>query len=93
MSSETVTLPVTLHNLHGLHARPAAKLVELCNNFGSEVMLEKDGNKINGKNILDVMVLAADQDTEIFIHITGHDADDAAQAIKGLIDRNFDLPE
>ena len=56
---------VTISNKLGLHARAAAKLVSMASGFGAEVTLEKQGQKVNGKSIMGVMMLAASRGTVI----------------------------
>ncbi len=79
----------TICNKLGLHARASAKLVACINNYDSEVQLEKDGVKVNGKSILGVMMLAAAKGTTITVHASGSDAEQALQAIGDLIHDRF----
>ncbi len=79
----------TICNKLGLHARASAKLVACINNYDSEVQLEKDGVKVNGKSILGVMMLAAAKGTTITVHASGSDAERALQAIGELIHDRF----
>ena len=76
-------------NRLGLHARAAAKLVRLANGFASEIHVEKDGMKVNGKSIMGVLMLAAPKDTKILIRAIGPDAEEALAAIGELIARKF----
>jgi len=76
-------------NRLGLHARAAAQLVRLANQFASEVRLVKDGVEVNGKSIMGVLMLAAPKDTRILVRACGADADAALVAIGELIDRKF----
>ncbi len=76
-------------NRLGLHARAAAQLVRLANQFASEVRLVKDGVEVNGKSIMGVLMLAAPKDTRILVRATGSDADAALVAIGELIARKF----
>ena len=76
-------------NRHGLHARAAAQLVRLANQYTSEIKLIKEGMEVNGKSIMGVLMLAAPKDTRILIRAVGDDADAALVAIGELIERKF----
>lgn len=78
-----------IRNRHGLHARAAAQLVRLANQYTSEVKLIKEGMEVNGKSIMGVLMLAAPKDTRILVRVTGDDADAALVAIGELIERKF----
>ena len=80
-------------NKLGLHARAAAKLVALAANFQSEIFIEKEGKKVNGKSIMGVMMLAASQHSVVTITITGDDEDAAMTDIEKLISSLFDEEE
>lgn len=81
---------VTIKNRAGLHTRPAAALVKLAAKFKSEFFIEKDGIEINGKSIIGVMTLAAEQGSILILRFSGPDEDEASRAIAELIDRGFD---
>ncbi len=83
------TQQITIPNKLGLHARAAAKLVKLAAQYSSEVFLEKDDNRINGKSIMGVMMLAASQGSIITLITDGEDEKDALQALSELIDDGF----
>ena len=83
------TREVTISNKLGLHARAAAKLVNIANGYSAEVTLEKQGQKINGKSIMGVMMLAASRGTEIRITVSGEGEDEALQSLVDLIDDKF----
>ena len=76
-------------NRLGLHARAAAQLVRLANGFVSDIRVEKDGMKVNGKSIMGVLMLAAPKDARIRVHASGPDAEEAITAIGDLIARKF----
>lgn len=78
-----------IRNRLGLHARAAAQLVRLANQFSSEVRVVKDGVEVNGKSIMGVLMLAAPKDTRILVRASGPDAEEALAAIGALIDRKF----
>jgi phosphocarrier protein len=76
-------------NRHGLHARAAAQLVRVANQYASEIKLVKEGMEVNGKSIMGVLMLAAPKDTRILVRVSGDDADAALVAIGDLIERKF----
>jgi phosphocarrier protein len=80
---------VRVPNRMGLHARPAAEFVKLAAKFRSEIQLAKDGLSVNGKSIMGVMMLAAEQGSELLIRAEGADAADAADALGNLIHQGF----
>jgi phosphocarrier protein HPr len=81
---------VTIKNRSGLHTRPAATLVKLAAKFKSEFIILKDGMEINGKSIIGVMTLAAEQGSILTLQFIGEDEGAAADAVAGLFDRGFD---
>jgi phosphocarrier protein HPr len=81
---------VTIKNRAGLHTRPAAAVVKLAAKFKSEFFILKDGFEINGKSIIGVMTLAAEQGSKMLLKFSGEDEEDAAAALVGLFDRGFD---
>ncbi len=80
---------VTIENELGMHARPAALFTRTASQFKSEVYICKDGQQINGKSILGVMMLAAHQGTLLLIQADGEDEMDAVAALVGLVRDKF----
>ena len=80
---------VTIVNDAGLHARPAAALVKLASKYKADFFIHMYGYKVNGKSILGVMTLAAEQGAELELELDGEDEDEAAQAIIELINDGF----
>lgn len=80
---------VTIINKLGLHARAAAKFVTLASGFNSEIELVRNGNTVNGKSIMGVMMLAASQGTELILRATGNDENAAVEKIAELIADRF----
>lgn len=80
---------VTIINRLGLHARAAGKFVNLAKTFSSQVSLSKNGEEVDGKSIMAVMLLAAPVGTEVRLTVTGSDEDEAAQALVELINDRF----
>lgn len=83
---------VTIKNRAGLHTRPAASLVKLAAKFKSDFFINKDGFEINGKSIIGVMTLAAEQGSKLLLRFSGPDEEEAAKAIVDLFERGFDEP-
>lgn len=73
-----------IKNKLGLHARAAALLVKTTNGFESEVILEKDGLRVNGKSIMGVMMLAAAKGTTLKVEVTGPDALELMDKLEAL---------
>lgn len=84
---------VTIINKLGLHARAAAKFVSCAAAFASSVRAGRDGNLVDGKSIMSVMMLAAGKGTILELQIEGRDEDAALEALKILIENRFDEPE
>ena len=81
---------LTIVNKLGIHARPAAVFVKTANRFSSEVFVEKDGEKINGKSIMGLMMLAAGPGSKLTLHVRGDDAEQAISELEALVERKFD---
>src|SRR6267143_6692112 len=80
---------ITIINRLGLHARPAAMFVRIAERYRSEIWVEKEGEQINGKSIMGLMMLAAGQGSKLLIRCEGPDADRAMQELEDLIKRRF----
>ena len=85
-----LTKELTIANKLGIHARPAAVFVKTANRFASEILVEKDGEKINGKSIMGLMMLAAGPGSRLIIHAHGADASQALAELEALVKRKFD---
>jgi phosphocarrier protein HPr len=83
------TRSVTVANVYGLHARPAAEFVKLAGKFASEILVSKDGLDVNGKSIMGVMMLAAERGSIIEITARGEDAREAVEALVALVADDF----
>lgn len=81
---------VTIRNRTGLHTRPAATLVKTAAKFVSEFIIIKDDMEINGKSIIGVMTLAAEQGSTLWLKFDGPDETEAAAAIVQLFENGFD---
>lgn len=76
-------------NKLGLHARPSAMLVTTANEYESEVFFTKEGLRVNGKSIMGVMMLAAEQGAEIIVEVDGDDEEAAMEGILKVIASGF----
>jgi phosphocarrier protein len=88
-----ISQKLTIINKLGLHARAASKLVNTAGQFESDVFIDKQGNRINAKSLMGVMMLAASKGTEILLEVDGNDEQDCLKAIVQLIDSRFDEAE
>jgi phosphocarrier protein len=86
---ETKEASVQVVNRAGLHARPAAELVKLASKFKSEIHVEKGGLQVNGKSIMGVLMLAAEQGSTLRFTASGLDSDEALAALTDLVHRGF----
>ncbi len=76
-------------NRLGLHARAAAQLVQTANRFSSDVTVEKDGNEVNGKSIMGLLMLAAPKGSLVRVMVSGEDSEEAMKVIGTLINDGF----
>ena len=81
---------VTIINRLGMHARPAMAFVDAASGFASDIRIRKGDQVVNGKSIMELMMLAATQGTRLEIAAEGPDADDAIVHLRDLIERKFD---
>ena len=88
--SSEMTKDFRVSNKLGIHARPAAMFVKTANRFSCEIFVEKDGEKVNGKSIMGLMMLAAGPGSKLTVHAQGHDASQALTELETLINRKFD---
>jgi phosphocarrier protein len=88
--AEFMTKELVVLNKSGIHARPAAMFVKTANRFGSDIFVEKDGEKINGKSIMGLMMLAAGPGSKVTLHAKGDDAAAAINELEALVNRKFD---
>ncbi len=88
--SMIMTRDFMVSNKLGIHARPAAMFVKTANRFHCEIFVEKDGEKVNGKSIMGLMMLAAGPGSKLTVHAQGQDASAALAELETLIERKFD---
>lgn len=84
---------IEIINKLGLHARAAAKFVGIASRYLSNVDVENNGQRINGKSIMGVMMLAAGKGSIITLHIEGSDSNECLQSLSSLIKQRFDEDE
>ena len=89
----TCTREVIVKLNDGLHIRPSSQIVKTAQRFSSALVIRKGDRAVDGKSILDMMTLAAEQGAVLQIEAQGADADDAVAAIVALFDRNFVVDE
>jgi phosphocarrier protein len=85
----TVSKSLTVSNRLGIHARPAALFVKTANRFTCNIFVEKDGEKVNGKSIMGLMMLAAGPGSRVIVHAEGQDAPQAVAELQTLLERKF----
>src|SRR6266853_13493 len=77
-------------NKLGIHARPAAMFVKIANRFACNIFVEKDGEKVNGKSIMGLMILAAGPGSTLTVHAQGRDASQALAELESLFKAKFE---
>jgi phosphocarrier protein len=91
-SNETLTKELVVQNKMGIHARPAAMIVRIANTYGGEVWVEKDGEQVNGKSIMGLMMLAAGKGSKLVVRTEGLavDGERMLGELSDLFDRRFE---
>ena len=84
------TQEITITNKLGIHARPAAQLVKTSNAFDADITVEKDGEEVDGKSIMGLMMLAAGHGSVLTVTTEGAQAEEALAAVIDLISRDFE---
>ncbi len=80
-------------NPQGLHARPAAMFVRIVSKYNSNVSVNKDGVKVNGRSIMGILTLGAQKDSEIEVEVNGEDAEKVIQELEQLLSKEEDVNE
>ena len=88
-----LTEELTIKNKLGIHARPAAQFVRLASRFHSDITVGKDGEEVDGKSIMGLMMLAVGHGSKITLSTSGDDEEAAFQALKDLVDRKLEEDE
>jgi phosphocarrier protein len=81
---------ITIRNRAGIHARPAALIVQTANQYQSQVFFEKDSNRINGKSIMGIITLGATYNSTLTLITDGDDEQEASEAIAALFENKFE---
>lgn len=89
MDSQTYSRAVTIVNPNGLHARPADKMVRMASQYKSRIEIIKGHERVDGRSIISLLTLAAEQGTELVVQATGDDAQAAVDALAELIANHF----
>ncbi|PYL09183.1 MAG: HPr family phosphocarrier protein [Verrucomicrobia bacterium] len=88
-AAQKIEKEIAIVNRLGLHARPAAMFVRIASRYRSEVWVSKEGEEVNGKSIMGLMMLAAGQGSKLRIRCEGPDADKAMEELEALINAGF----
>ena len=88
-SDQKVEKEITILNRLGLHARPAAMFVRVAARYRAEIWVDKEGEQVNGKSIMGLMMLAAGQGSKLHIRAEGPDAAEAVRDLEALIKTRF----
>jgi phosphocarrier protein len=81
---------VTIVNKAGMHTRPASSIVKIAAKYKSEFFISKNGYEVNGKSIIGVMTLAAEQGSQLTLRFEGEDENDIAKEMTDFFERGFD---
>ena len=87
---EEIKQDIKITNSLGLHARPASLFVKVAASFKSEIIVEKDGEQVNGKSLMGLLMLAAASGSIIKVSAKGEDCETALKAIRELIENKFE---
>ena len=85
-----IKIEVTVMNRAGIHTRPASMIVRTASKFDADFYIAKGGYEINGKSIIGVMTLAAEQGARLELTFEGDDEKKAAEAVRNLFESGFD---
>ncbi|TKJ43086.1 phosphocarrier protein HPr [candidate division TA06 bacterium B3_TA06] len=80
-----ITLEVIIRNKIGLHARPAAQFVKVAEGFKCDIWVTKDGIRVNGKSILSLLTLAAEEGSLVLLEAEGLDEAEALEALRNIL--------
>lgn len=79
---------ITIKNTQGLHARPAAIFVQIAAKYESDIVVQKDGEEVNGKSIMGILMLGAQKDSRIRVTADGKDAEEAVKELEEFLNRD-----
>lgn len=89
-SMSQASTEVVIRNKLGMHARPAMAFVDTACSFQADIRVKKAGQSVDGKSIMQLMMLAATEDTRLHVVADGSDAQEAVDALSDLVERRFD---
>jgi len=89
-TADSETFSLTVANKMGIHARPAAMIVRISNRYSGDVWVEKDGEKVNGKSIMGLMMLAAGPGSELRFATVGDDNSEFKKEMTALFEKKFE---
>ncbi|BBO19029.1 phosphoenolpyruvate-protein phosphotransferase [Candidatus Brocadia pituitae] len=89
-NSQLLERKAKISNSNGMHARPATKFAEIANKYTSEIRLKAKNKEVDGKSIIELLTLGAENGTEIVICAKGTDAAEALDALEGLVKSKFE---
>lgn len=89
----SISKDIEIINKLGMHARAAAQFVQLASSFSSNIEIEKDNQRVNGKSIMGVMMLAASKGSNVTLHADGEDENDSINKLEELINNRFNEDE
>ncbi len=90
VNSKALERKVKISNSNGMHARPATKFAEIANKYSSEIHVKTKNKEVEGKSVIDLLTLGAENGTEIIINAKGVDAAEALDALEGLVKSKFE---
>ncbi len=85
MERNTIEKDIVIKSKQGLHARPAALFVQIANKFDSDIFVVKDGEEVNGKSIMGILMLAAEKGTKVCLKAIGTDAKEAVIELEKIL--------
>ncbi len=88
--STSIKTELLVENRMGIHARPAAMFVKIASRYEAEIFVEKDGERVNGKSIMGLMMLAAGPGSRLVLEAIGVDASQAIEELTQLLANRFD---
>ncbi|MEK9864073.1 MAG: HPr family phosphocarrier protein [Verrucomicrobiota bacterium] len=88
--STSIKTELLVENKMGIHARPAAMFVKIASRYEAEIFVEKDGERVNGKSIMGLMMLAAGPGSRLVLEAIGVDASQAVEELTQLLAKRFD---
>lgn len=81
---------IEIKNRLGIHARPAAMIAQEAGKYQSEIFISKDGMEVNAKSIMGIMMIAAEQGSDVEISISGDDEASALSGLKAVFSKIFE---